>query len=112
MLYLMARTPLLAFRLGMESRAHLVDMSKVYGSKNVSEFLRVMIEAVCEGDPVKSKAFDDAIKSKSGVQLQLALKEKEQRDLHGAALDRRNERRRVLANKKGGRRAKRTAKRT
>lgn len=66
-------TPILNFRLPDAERAALVEMSKLYGSKNVSEFLREMVGAMCSADANRVKAFNIRLFSKVGEQLALKL---------------------------------------
>ncbi len=66
-------TPNIVFRLPDVERMALVEMSKLYGSENISAFLREMVGAMCSGDAVRVKAFNVRLFSKIGEQLAFKL---------------------------------------
>ena len=99
-------SPKLTFRLPVGEREALSEMSKLYGSANVSEFLREMVGAMCSGELERVKAFNVQLMSKAGEQTAL--------DFHSTAMSKLDElagahKRAVRGKgrKKGGRRARR-----
>ncbi len=66
-------TPNFVFRLPVPERAALLEMAKLYGSPNVSAFLREMVGAMCSGSPERVKDFNVRLFSKVGEQLALKL---------------------------------------
>jgi len=66
-------TPIFAFRLAESEQAALVDMSKLYGSKNPSEFLREMVSAMCSGKIERVQDFNARLIRAAGEQLILKL---------------------------------------
>lgn len=66
-------TPIFAFRLPETEQAALVEMSKLYGAKNPSEFLREMVGAMCSGKPERVQEFNARLIRAAGEQLILKL---------------------------------------
>jgi hypothetical protein len=66
-------TPIFAFRLAETEQAALVEMSKLYGAKNPSEFLREMVGAMCSGVPERVQEFNARLIRAAGEQLILKL---------------------------------------
>jgi len=66
-------TPLFNFRLPTSERLALVEMAKLYGSANVSAFLREMVGAMCSGDVERVRKFNVQLFQKVGEQLALKL---------------------------------------
>ena len=66
-------SPLLAFRLKAEDRAAVVEMSKLFGCANPSEFCREMLSAMCSGNPDRVQAFNAKLIHAVGEQLILKL---------------------------------------
>ncbi len=64
-------TPHFTFRLAPEKAAALRGMGKLYGSPSTSEFLRVMVGAMCSGDVEQIKAFNGQLFQRLGEQLTL-----------------------------------------
>jgi len=66
-------TPLIAFRLPAIERAALEEMAKLYGSPNMSAFLREMVGAMCSGDVKRVQTFNVQLFQRVGEQLALQL---------------------------------------
>ena len=72
-IHLKMPTPNFNFRLPEQKAAALRDMAKLFGSPSTSEFLRVMVGAMCSGDAQQVAAFNGQLFQKIGEQMTLQL---------------------------------------
>jgi len=77
----MALTPILNFRLAEKERIALIEMAKVYGAKNTSEFLRELVGAMCSGDELRVRTFLGRLFERISGQVQLQLEYEAQREI-------------------------------
>lgn len=66
-------TPLFNFRLPVEDRKNLEEMSRLYGAKTASDFAREMVSVMCSGDPKRISEFNGRLFQRMGEQLTLDL---------------------------------------